>query len=54
MPVVRHNEEKLRSSVFHEQQQFVFDSINMIETKLAQYRQIQTHYEDDVVKFHGQ
>ena len=52
IPVVHHNEEKLGSSVFHEQQQFVFDSLNMIETKIAQCLQIQTHYEDDVVKFH--
>ena len=54
IPVVHHNEEKLGSSVFHEQQQFVFDSLNMIETKTAQCLHIQTHYEDDVVKFHGQ
>ena len=26
----------------------------MIETKIAQCLQIQTHYADDVVKFHGQ
>ena len=52
--MVHHKEEKLESSVFHEQQQFVFDSLNTIETKIAQRCQIQTHYEDDVVKFHGQ
>ena len=26
----------------------------MIETKIAKCRQIQAHYEDDVVNFHGQ
>ena len=40
--------------VFHVQQQFVFDSLNMIETKIAQCLQIQIHYEDDVAKLHGQ
>ena len=54
IPVVHYNEEKLESSVFHVQQQFVFDSLNMIETKIAQCLHVQTHYEDDVVKFHGQ
>ena len=54
IPAVHHNEEKLGSSVFHEKQQFVFDSLNIRETKIAQCLQIQTHYEDDVVKVHGQ
>ena len=50
--MVHHNEEKLESSVYYVQQ-FVFDSLNMIATKIAQCLQIQTHYdEDDVVKFH--
>ena len=54
IPEVHHNEEKLESSVFHVQQWFVFNSLNMIETKIAQCFQIQTDYEDDAVKFHGQ
>ena len=54
IPVVHHNEENLGLSVFHEPQQCVFNSLNMIETKIAQCCQIQIHYEDDVVKFHGQ
>ena len=35
IPVVHHNEEELESSVFHVQQQFQFDSLNMIETKMS-------------------
>ena len=54
IPVVHHNKEELESSVFHVQQLFAFNSLNMIETKIAQCLQIQTHYEDNVVKFHGQ
>ena len=51
--MVHHNEEKLDSSVFHVQQQFVFASLNMIEIKIAQCLQIEIYYEDDLVKFHG-
>ena len=53
IPVVHHDEEELEWSVFHVQLQFVFDSLNTIETKIAQCLQIQ-HDEDDIAKFYDQ